>query len=119
MRAILVDDEPIMRRSFIRNSAGIPDLDIIAQFQSADEALSYMTENVVDIAFLDIVLPKMSGIELAYKLRELHPDLIIVFVSAHEDSMQIDEKTVNSYCISKPYNKATLAVIVDKLRSLL
>lgn len=118
MKAILVDDEPIMLRSFMRNSAGISDLDVIAQFQNADEALLYMAENVVDIAFLDIVLPKMNGIELAHKLRELHPDLLIVFVSAHENALQNGRHAVSDDCLLKPYNKTTIAAMMDKLRAL-
>lgn len=118
VKAILVDDEPIMLRSFMRNSAGISDLDVIAQFQNADEALSYMAENAVDIAFLDIVLPKINGIELAHKLRKLQPDLLIVFVSAHEDVMQTGRNAPCDDCLLKPYNKTTIAAMMDKLKAL-
>lgn len=62
MRTILVDDEPIMLRSFMRNSTGVPDLDVVAQFQNGEDAIAYAEHNTFDIALLDIVLPKMSGI---------------------------------------------------------
>lgn len=75
MRAILVDDEPIMLKSFMRNSAGIPELNVIAQFQNAEDALTFAGENTFELALLDVRLPQMNGIELAVKLRELHPEL--------------------------------------------
>ena len=69
MRAILVDDEPIMLRSFMRNSADIPELSVIAQFESSEDALAYAKENPFELALLDIQMPKMNGIDLAVKLR--------------------------------------------------
>lgn len=74
MRAILVDDEAVMLRSFIRNSEGIQDLNVIAQFQSSKAALDYAKNNIFELALLDICLPEMNGIELAAKLREIYPD---------------------------------------------
>ena len=61
MRAILVDDEPIMLRSFMRNSTDIPQLDVVAQFQSAEEAIAYAKENPFELALLDVCLPGMNG----------------------------------------------------------
>lgn len=118
MQAILVDDEPIMLRSFIRNSAGIPDLNIVAQFQSAEEAISYAESNAFDLALLDVVLPQMNGIELAIKLRELHPELLIVFISAHDESLQLPTDLKPNCCISKPYNKSTIEAMVQKIKEL-
>ena len=42
MRAILVDDEPIMLKSFMRNSAEISELDVIAQFENAEDAMKWL-----------------------------------------------------------------------------
>ena len=80
MRAILVDDEPIMLRSFMRNSADIPQLDVVAQFQSAEEAIAYAKENPFELALLDVCLPGMNGIDLAVELRKIYPRLLVVFI---------------------------------------
>lgn len=45
MRAIIVEDEPIMLKSFMRNSAGVPELNVVAQFQNAEDALRYAEQN--------------------------------------------------------------------------
>ncbi len=115
MRAILVDDEPIMLRSFMRNSADIPELNVVAQIQSAEEAISYAQENVFELALLDVCLPGMNGIELAVKLREMHPGLLIVFISAYDDYIRSFNEIGGDYYILKPYKKETIQMMVDKM----
>lgn len=113
MRAILVDDEPIMLRSFVRNSTGVAGLDIIAQFQDAESAIAYAREHTFEIALLDVILPQINGIELADRLRKLHPNLLIVFVSAHSELSQAGNKY--DYYLAKPYNKSSIEKMVEKV----
>lgn len=115
MRAILVDDEPIMLRSFMRNSAGISNLNVIAQFQSAEEAISFAKENTFELALLDVCLPKMNGIELAVELRKLYPDLLVVFISAYDDYIRDSNQIGGDYYIVKPYKKETIEMMVNKM----
>ncbi len=113
MRAILVDDEPIMLRSFVRNSTGVAGLDIIAQFQDAESAIAYAREHTFELALLDVVLPQINGVELADRLRELHPDLLIVFVSAQSDLSQAGDRY--DYYLPKPYHKSSIEKMVEKV----
>ncbi len=115
MRAILVDDEPIMLRSFLRNSADIPELNVVAQFQSAEEAISYAQENTFELALLDVCLPGMNGIDLAVKLREMHPGLLVVFISAFDDYIRNFNEIGGDYYILKPYKKETLRMMAEKM----
>ncbi len=118
MRAILVDDEPIMLRSFMRNSEGIPDLNVIGQFQSSEEALFYAKENPFELALLDICLPGMSGIELAGELRKLYPEVLIVFISAYDDYIRDFNDVGGDYYILKPYKKSTIENMMEKMKLL-
>ncbi len=115
MRAILVDDEPIMLRSFMRNSADIPNLTVVAQFQSAEEALDYAKENTFELALLDVCLPGMNGINLALKLREMHPGLLVVFISAFDNYLRNFNEIGGDYYILKPYKKETIQMMVEKM----
>lgn len=85
MRAIVVDDEPLMLRKFERFSAEIRDVHLEGQFESAAKALSFATDHTFEVAFLDVAMPGMSGIELAKELRKIRPDVLIVFVSAYDE----------------------------------
>ena len=85
MKAIIVDDEPIMLSSFLRLSKGIPDLEIIGKFQNGEDVLRFADDNRIELAFLDVKMPGMDGIQLAEKLKEKQPDIILVFISAYDE----------------------------------
>ena len=118
MRAILVDDEPLMLKRFARLSKSIPDLHIVGQFESALEALEYAEANPVEPAFLDVALPIMNGIELARELRALRNDIIIVFVSAYDEYVWDSNKIGGDYYIIKPYDQETLGMVMERIRLL-
>ena len=115
MRAILVDDEPIMLRSFMRCSADIPQLNVVAQFQSAEEAILYAQENTFELALLDVCLPGMNGIDLAVRLREIHPGLLVVFISAFDSYIRNFNEIGGDYYILKPYKRETILMMAEKM----
>ena len=108
MRAIIVDDEPIMLRRFARLSADIPDLHLVGEFESAEKALAYARNNPVEVAFLDVAMPITNGVELAKALRIIRPDILIVFISAHDQYIWDFNQIGGDYYIIKPYSKETL-----------
>ena len=69
MRAIIVDDEQLMLKRFVRLSAELADLQIVGRFTSAQEALQFAKQQPIELAFLDVEMPEMDGIALAQKLR--------------------------------------------------
>ena len=118
MRAILVDDEPIMLRSFMRYSADIEQLEVAAQFQSAEEAIDYAKENPFELALLDVCLPGMNGIDLAVELRKIYPRLLVVFISAYDDYIRSFNEIGGDYYIVKPYKKETIRMMAEKMAML-
>lgn len=119
MRAIIVDDEQIMLRSFMRLSKGISNLNVIAQFENPEEALLFVQENAVELAFLDIKMPGMNGIELAVKIREICPSILIVFISAYDEYIRDSNLIGGDYYIVKPYKKETIEMMMQKMQILL
>lgn len=116
MRAIIVDDEPLMLKRFVRLSEGIPDLNIVGEFESAQDALEYAGNNQVELAFLDVAMPVINGIELAKKLREIRRDILIVFVSAYEEYIWDSNQIGGDYYVIKPYNRETLEMVMERIR---
>ena len=119
MRAIVVDDEPMMIKSFIRLSSGIEDLQIMSTFESPEDALEYVRNNTVDIAFLDVEMPTMSGIQLAKELRALRPDILIVIISAYGEYIKDSNIIGADYYIVKPYKHETLEMMMSRMRLLI
>ena len=64
MTCIIVDDEPIARRG-IEKLVSIPALELLGGFEHAEAASKFMKNNLVDLVFLDIQMPGISGIEFA------------------------------------------------------
>ena len=118
MRAIVVDDEPLMLRRFVRLSAQIPDLMIVGQFDSAEKALIYARKNPIEVAFLDVAMPVTNGIELARELRKIHGEIIIVFVSAYDEYIWDFNQIGGDYYIIKPYTQKVLEMAMERVRLL-
>lgn len=57
--------------------------EIVTAFTTADSVVDYLKDNTIDLLFLDIEMPGRHGFSLAKELNKLYPDIVIVFVSAH------------------------------------
>ena len=84
MRIILIDDEPLVLQgetNLIRRIE--PDAEVHS-FGSPLAALEYMQNAAADVAFVDIRMPQMTGVELARRLKLLHPELNVIFTTAYD-----------------------------------
>lgn len=84
MKVIYVDDEILLHKNFRLTAGKISRIDSLETFGSSEEALAWVKENTVDVAFLDIEMPRMNGIELARRLKEVDENIRIIFVTAFE-----------------------------------
>jgi len=116
VRAIVVDDEPLMLKRFVRLSADISDIYIVGQFETAQDAMDYALRNPIELAFLDVAMPGTNGIELAKKLRAIRPDVLIVFVSAYDEYIWDFNQIGGDYYVLKPYSKETLEMVMERIR---
>ena len=85
MKAITVDDEIYMLEALQEAVSLSPDIEVSKGFSSCSAALAYASEHPVDIAFLDINMRGIGGLELAERLTELHPGCKIIFCTGHEE----------------------------------
>jgi DNA-binding LytR/AlgR family response regulator len=80
MNCIIVEDEPAAQSILERNITLCPGLTCSGTFHDAFSAQEYMDHNTVDLMFLDINLPEMSGVSFLRSL--IHPPLVI-FTTAY------------------------------------
>ena len=85
MKAIAVDDEIYMLENLFEAVSASSDIESVEAFSSCSSALAYAAENPIDIAFLDINMRGMGGLDLAEKLIELQPRCKIIFCTGHEE----------------------------------
>ena len=80
LRCIAVDDEPIGLRIIESHAVKVPYLALVGSFLSATEALAYVQGHPVELLFVDIQMPDLSGLEL---VRLLPEPVAVIFTTAH------------------------------------
>ncbi|MGN7454663.1 response regulator [Paenibacillus pasadenensis] len=115
LRAIIVDDEELSMRRLARIAGELGGVEIAATFFHPSEACAYVRDHHVDVAFLDINMPEIDGMELGLRLRQLREPLQIVFVSGY-DRYAVDafEQDAVDYVL-KPVNAERLAKTLERL----
>jgi two-component system response regulator (stage 0 sporulation protein F) len=86
--------------------------------QTAQAALDLMKAHRFDLAFLDVTLPDMNGLELARRLRELDPSLRLVIVSGYlskEAAAKAQAEGLICACISKPFLHEEILNVIKNL----
>ena len=78
----IVDDEQTIREGI---SMALEELYRIKEFASAEKALGAFEKDPPDLVLLDVGLPGMDGIEALGRMKQLHPDAIIIMITAYED----------------------------------
>ena len=82
MKAIAIDDEPIALDIVRLHASKVPFLDLKAGFTDAFKALDYLQKEPVDLIFLDIKMPDISGIDL---LNSLSKKPLVIFTTAYSE----------------------------------
>jgi DNA-binding LytR/AlgR family response regulator len=108
---IVVDDDE-MSRNLIRHFISKTDsLDLKEEFDNAIEASQYLKSESVDIVFLDIQMPQMTGMEF---IQTLEDNFEIIFITSMEDyAVEAFEKSVTDYLV-KPVEYARFLQAVYK-----
>lgn len=116
MIAIAVDDEELMLRALVRAVSASPDVKEVVKFSNCEQALNYVKENVIDVAFLDINMRGMGGIELAEKILALRPNSKIVFCTGYEEYAIPAFKLHASGYLMKPISAKDVQEEIDNIK---
>ncbi len=119
-RAIIAEDEPLLAAALSDALADVwPELQIVARAPNGVEALANIERLKPDVAFLDIRMPGLDGLELAAeiadRLGEAAP--LIVFVTAHDEyALEAFDRAALDYLL-KPISVERLARTVERVRA--
>jgi len=112
--AVVADDERLMREQIIgRLRQAWPELSIVGEASNGREAVALVRSLEPDVAFLDISMPEMDGIQAAQAVAgEVH----VVFVTAHDEhAIKAFEQGAVDYVL-KPAEPERLAITCERLR---
>lgn len=86
-KVLIADDHPIVRQGIVQLINREDDLEVCCEAGDAEQALEALEKCVSEIAIVDISLPGISGIELIKTMRVNYPDLPILVISMHDESL--------------------------------
>ena len=115
---VIAEDERIFRDALTKLLAEHwPELHIVASCEDGAEALEAMAEHKPSVAFLDIRMPGLNGLDVAAASAELSPDTQVVFVTAYNQyAIDAFEKGAIDYLL-KPVEPKRLAATIERLKA--
>ena len=111
MNCIIVDDEPLARQEMLALIHEVSDLEMLGSFSNVPTANQFLDKNIVDLIFLDIEMPMVSGLEFA---AELSKNTLIIFTTAYPKyALESYELAAVDYLL-KPIEKKRLEKAINK-----
>lgn len=111
IKALVIDDEPLSHEVIKNYSTGLNSLEITGYFTDALKAFDYLNGNPVDLIFLDVNMPKLSGIEFIKALK--NPPMIILTTAYTEYAAESYELNVLDY-LPKPFSLPRFLKAIQK-----
>jgi len=115
IKVLVVDDHPIVRVGIVAIINARPDMTVMAQCGTGEEAVELFEQHEPDIALMDLRLPKMSGVEAIRTIRIRHPRACFVVLTTYEgdeDIYQALEAGARAYVIKGMPHE----MLIDALR---
>jgi two-component system response regulator DesR len=81
IRLVIADDQALVRGAIAALLGLEPDLEVVAEVGSGDEAVTAVTEHAPDVALLDVEMPGLDGIEAARQIRSQSPGTRVLMVT--------------------------------------
>ena len=118
MIALAVDDEVLMLGALATAIKASPDIKEVASFSVCEEALEFVKENPVDVAFLDINMRGMGGLALAEKIVTVCPECKIVFCTGYEEYAISAFRLHASGYLLKPVSAKDVQAEIDNIKGI-
>ncbi|PJO40640.1 transcriptional regulator [Lysinibacillus xylanilyticus] len=119
IRVIVMDDEPLALVNMERKLKEFNSIEVIKSYTTVKDLLAEGPSLDFQVAFLDVEMPGMNGLEIARLLKEWNKNIFIVFVTAYRDyAVQAFEIHSIDYLL-KPISKARLETTINRIQELL
>lgn len=116
LRLMCVDDERGALINCKTTIDKIPDVVSSVYFQTAAEAVEHVKSNLVDIVFLDVDLPEISGFALAKQIQTLCPRVKIGFITGDIAYMNASKRQMEAPYLFKPLCDEELMQVVTQMQ---
>ena len=90
-RILIADDFPVVRSGLRRLLDAKPDLEVVAEAADGHEAVEIALKEEIDLAILDVSMPRMTGIQAAAELHKRKPEIRVLMLSMHDSEQFLFE----------------------------
>lgn len=112
---LIADDEPHARRYIKELLSDDNDVEVIYECKNGQEVLNFLKNKVPNIIFLDINMPGLTGVEVAFKIKSL--ESLIIFSTAYDQyALKAFEVEAFDYLL-KPYDKKRFMEVLHRAKS--
>ncbi|MFD4711847.1 response regulator [Streptomyces sp. NPDC058430] len=98
IRILLADDHALVRRGVRLILDGEPDLEVVAEAGDGAEAIEMARTHPVDLAVLDVAMPRMTGLQAARELSARHPGLRILMLTMYDNEQYFFQALKSGAC---------------------
>ena len=91
IRALVADDNAVVRDGLVRLLDVVPDVSVVASCADGDEVVTAAERTHPDVVVLDLVMPRVGGLEAAARLLAVQPDTRVVILTAHLSAAAVRE----------------------------
>jgi len=116
LRGAICEDNVFTRKKLVQLIESFGGIEIVCCAGTGKELLAFAKEAEIDLVFLDICLPDLSGIEVAKFIREQHPFSEIIFITSHDDYLKEAIELYATDYIAKPPSGARLQATLERIK---
>lgn len=115
LKLLIADDDKNMRLVLGKAVAKYDQINLVAQVASGGEAVASFEALSPDVAFLDVDMPGLDGVETARMILDMNPKCAIVFITAHDSYMKDAFELYAFDYIVKPFKLARLEQTIERI----
>jgi DNA-binding NarL/FixJ family response regulator len=118
-RILLADDHEVVREGLRLVLDSAPDLEVVAQAGDGAEAVERALAEEIDLAVLDITMPRMTGLQAARELAQRKPELKVLILSMHDNEQYVFEALkagASGYVLKSAANRDLIEAVRATMR---
>jgi DNA-binding NarL/FixJ family response regulator len=118
-RVLLADDHAVVRSGLRAVLDGEPDIEVVAEAADGSDAVERALANDVDLAILDVSMPRLTGLQAAAELRRRRPELRVLILTVHDSERYFFEALkagASGYVLKTAANRDLVAACRASMR---
>ena len=91
LRILLVDDHPVVLKGIRSMLSENPEIEIVGEASSGEEALDKLNQLEPDVVLTDILMPGMNGIEITRRVKRARPETVVILLTMYDSNVYVME----------------------------